>query len=76
MPTEMIPRLVQFQCRSEGTLFYYQTELRAPMNLLSLVKCCPICCARNVALTGLSFSPLKEWGDDRRLSDLPRGGDD
>jgi hypothetical protein len=49
-------KLIQFQCQKEGTLFYYQ-HIGSGRHL---VRFCPLCGSKRVAVTGRKFTAVRE----------------
>jgi hypothetical protein len=50
-------KLFQFQCQKEGSLFYYQSGMRSPANLLNH---CPLCGSARVLPTGRTYPGVDE----------------
>ena len=57
-------KLCQYQCNTEGSLFYYQHG-SSPVPT-HIVEHCPVCGSKGVALTGREYEPVDErqplWG--------------
>jgi hypothetical protein len=51
----MNEKLIQFQCNKEGTLFYYQSSIKA-----DFIRRCPLCGSTRVEQTGRTFPPVNE----------------
>ena len=49
--------LHQFQCQTEGTLFYYRHQGKLPAHI---VEFCPVCGAKDVGPTGRTFPDVNE----------------
>ena len=68
----MQPRLFQFQCQREGTLFYYQHGNTGAAG--ALVNRCPVCGCKRVLLIR-AFPPVDETGGPGVVEYTTEGAD-